>query len=201
MSEPSVAPEAQRRAGRFPIRAAALGLLALAAIIALVSLFGKDDDGAGAPAEATDPLATVSSATGETPSATSGNESTQSTAPAPAPSDAPSSTDATVAAEPTPEGVTVLITSQSWNAANQSIEVVGTVQGIAIESSTCTASATLDGAAVTASVEGVFDGSGTSCGLIAIPMAGHPPGSYQVVIEFASASGSGTSEPVVVTVP
>lgn len=93
-----------------------------------------------------------------------------------------------------------MITSQDFNAGSNAIEVVGAVQGVATETSQCTAVAS-GPAEVTASVSGVFDGNATSCGLIALPMAGQPAGEYSVTITFDSPSGKGVSEPVVVSVP
>jgi hypothetical protein len=201
------APHTDATARRRPhtVRAAALGLLALAALIAAVTLFGKDDDGGSAAGEGSSsasatPTTTASSAS--QPASTSASAAPATTPPATTPAQ-PTPTDATSGQSevPAPTGVTVLITSQTWNAGTKAIEVVGSVQGVATETSTCTATATMGGASASAAVPGTFDGQGTSCGLISIPMSGKPSGTYQVVIAFDAGNGVAKSKPVSVDVP
>lgn len=188
------------------LRAAALGLLAIAALIAAVTLFNTDNDSNGASGESGS--TTVAEATSEpTAQASTTAPPAEPTTAAPAEQTgtpaAPSSTDSTAGqSQPTAlPGVTALITSQSWNSDTRSIEVVGAVQGVATQTSTCTATAVMGTTTQKASVEGTFDGQGTSCGLISIPMTGLPSGTYQVVITFESGSGAATSDPVNVNVP
>lgn len=199
---------------RTPVRAALLGLLALAALIAAVLIFGRGDDEAPAAGESVSASATPSSGasaastssapTSGMPSASSATGGQPTTVPPTStPPSSASPTDATSGQSepPAPAGVVVLITSQSWNAQTSSIEVVGSVQGVATETSKCTATATMGGSSATATVEGTFDGQGTSCGLISIPMDGKPAGTYQVVISFDAGNGVAKSQPVNVSVP
>ncbi|WP_134325123.1 hypothetical protein [Cumulibacter soli] len=219
---------------RFHLRAAALGLLALAALITAITLFGNGS-GSGDESSASDAPssseATEASETSEEVPPTSAEESSEppvtSEAPAtsepPASSEAPVTTDSATNAPPAsgsadvsgqtssddpPSDALVLITSSDWNADEQAIEVVGSVQGVASESSTCTATATPDGvdennadANKTATVDGTFDGQGTACGLMTIPMPDAKPGVYHVVIAFDDGSGQIKSDPVDVTIP
>lgn len=203
--EPTVATE---RGRRLPMRAAALGLLALAALIAAVLIFGGGDsessaagDSSSAPPPSTQSDTADSGAPTTTLAETSEGPALTTTQEAPTPTAAPTDATAGQTEALPPAGVTVLVTSQSWNSSSSSIEVVGSVQGVATQSSTCTAKATSGQTVVEATVEGTFDGQGTSCGLISIPMAGQPSGPYDVVITFDAGSGVATSEPVTVTVP
>ncbi|WP_153504552.1 hypothetical protein [Cumulibacter manganitolerans] len=197
-------PDTTARKRPHTVRAAALGLLALAALIAAVALFGKDDDRGSAAGEQSSASATSASSAPTTSSAASSSAPTTTSAPPVQTTPAqPTPTDATSGQSeaPAPPGVTVLITSQTWNAGTKSIEVVGSVQGIATETSTCTATATMGTTSASASVPGTFDGQGTSCGLISISMSGRPSGTYQVVIAFDAGNGVAKSKPVSVDVP
>lgn len=205
---------------RLPIRAAALGLLALAAIIALVAVFGSGGDSssqAPSASESLNPSESVESVPpgSETVAPESSNPSgeagsTDQTVTPSAPSEAmpPSASQDSVPSgsiveqdEPQPTGVTVLITSKNWNSQSGVIEVVGSVLGVTTNESTCTAIATQGAHSAAESVSGVFDGQGTSCGLISISMSGMPSGPYEVVIEFVSGQGTTVSDTVTIEVP
>lgn len=189
------------------IRVAALGLLALVALIAAVTIFGKDDPKPAAGEQSSSSASTSAPAT-SAESATSGAATTTPPATTPPSASVPPATSGAVPTDnatgqseaPAPSGVMVLITSQSWNSASQSIEVVGSVQGIATETSTCTATATMGTHSASSSVPGTFDGQGTSCGLITISTNGLPAGTYQVVISFDAGNGIAKSQPVSVDV-
>lgn len=184
------------RSNKRPLIVAAIGVLAVAIAITTFVLL-RQDGNTSAAGESDSASATTPSAS-ESVTTSAPSDSATTTAPTTPPSASP--TDQVASTEPAPPGVVVLITSQSWNATTQSIEVVGAVQGIATETSTCVA--TVTGPATSeASVPGVFDGNATSCGLIAVPMQGQPSGTYQVTVTFEAATGTAVSEPVTVQIP
>ena len=101
---------------------------------------------------------------------------------------------------PPTTGVEVVVTSSTWIADSESIQIVAAVTGVATQSGNCTATAVLGGDSATASVVALFDGRGTSCGTITIPMQGKLAGNWQVTVAFTYDSGSASSAPTTVKV-
>lgn len=102
---------------------------------------------------------------------------------------------------PLAEGAAVQVTSTQWIAGTASIEVVAAVTGIATESGSCTVVAVLGDLTATKEYPAFFDGKGTSCGVMQLPLTDRRPGAWSVTVVFDSPSGAAVAEPAWVHVP
>ena len=163
-----------------------------------------------------DPAApgTAAAATGSTAGATT--DGSHTTAPASTSAAAPTEygvpTTAAPAADPTdvatdapvtPEtgaDVTVLITYADWNSSASVVEAAG-YAGVVESGGTCTLTLSGSGGTATTTVPAEADASTTVCGGLQVPRSQLAAGTWQAVLSYASATSTGSSDPVEVTVP
>lgn len=160
---------------RRSIRAAAVGLLALAALIGSVLILRGGADGGGAPSSSEPAQASGSTPpTSQEPPAPSSADSTA--APSGAGTSAPAAASAATGFPPltgseAPVGVVVHITSALWSPGTGTFEITSAVTGVETQAGTCTATITGPGGTYSAEADAVFDGRGVSCGVMTVSAA------------------------------
>ncbi|MGY1845718.1 hypothetical protein [Modestobacter sp. SYSU DS0875] len=109
--------------------------------------------------------------------------------------------DAPVATDPErPSATDVVLTYAYWDEAAGAVLAAGFVSPLVEDGGTCTLVLTQGAAEVTATGSGQLDASTTSCPELSVPGGELRPGTWTAVLEYASGSGSGTSEQLPVEV-
>ncbi|WP_136519416.1 hypothetical protein [Cellulomonas telluris] len=190
----------------------AVGVLAAAGAVTLV-LALRGPGGSPADASATGPSASTSTgpseptdpAAPETAPGTAPGSAAPTAAPAPAPAPEPSAPATSAPGRPGggPDGrrtVDVVLGFAEWSTATRAIEASAYAQ-VYEEDGTCTLTATGGGATATTEQPALADVTTTSCGVMSVPAAQLRSGTWQVRVEYASATSTGASATVDVEVP
>ena len=155
----------------------------------------------GAPSPSTaSPSPTPTQSPAPAPSATETTQQSTSASPSPSAGQSNGQAGTGQPAVPPNQEIAVLVTSVTWDAASTSIQVFAQVTAVVTDSGTCTATAQSAADTSTTSVQAVFDGRGTSCGLMAIPMQGKQAGTWLVTVAFVSPDVTSTAKAVSVEI-
>lgn len=155
--------------------------------------------GASAPPSAASPTGEPS---GSLPSTSLSPTSALSTTPAPGALEPAPSAVATDAPRPAAgRDVAVTVTYSGWDNQAADVEVDGFVAGVVEQGGTCTLTLTSGSATVTQQHPAQADASTTQCGTVTVPGARLTAGQWRAVLGYSSATSSGASTPVSVTVP
>jgi hypothetical protein len=102
---------------------------------------------------------------------------------------------------PRPTDTDVVLSTASWDAGTATVQIGGYVSPLVEDGGTCTAELKRGDRTMTVEGPATPDASTTVCGGLEIAGAQLQPGSWQVVLSYASAQRSGSSAPMTVEVP
>lgn len=197
----------RRRRTALVISLSVILLLGIAVGVAALSGWGPFGD--GDPDPTSSPTATASATATETtgttaPPAPSPSPTATATQTAPAETTGPSAEPTDDPVDPTtPPGTdtaSVLITYASWEDSSSSVEV-GAYAALVEPAATCTLTLTQGSITRTQTIDALTDVSTMSCGGFQVARSELTPGTWTAVVTYGSATSSGTSAPVEVTVP
>ncbi|MGO1315650.1 MAG: hypothetical protein ACTMIR_01225 [Cellulomonadaceae bacterium] len=179
-------------------------MLAVAAAAVIASVLGLGPFGSTTPEEPAQPTTSTTPEPTTAPSSSLVDPTPSPTTPStkPEPSDEPT-VEPTASDEPTspPTGnVDVILVYAAWDAPSASVEASAYVTAFE-EAATCTLTLTQGPRTLTKTIDALQDVSTMSCGGLQVAGSGLTPGTWEVVVSYASASSSGTSAPTEVIVP
>jgi hypothetical protein len=88
-----------------------------------------------------------------------------------------------------------------WDAQGKQVEAAGFVAGVVETGGVCALELTRTGEHAEATRDAEADASMTNCGSLAVPADQLSVGEWSATLSYRSATSSGTSEPMTVTVP
>ncbi len=130
------------------------------------------------------------------PSATAGSTPSPSATPTKTPTSTPKPTTPAPTATPSAPAVatvSVQILNAAYDPSSSSIAVAGMVTDLVSDSGVCTATATQADKTVTAQAPGMADAAVTYCSNLSIALPAGSSGSWNVTLDFADATHSGTA--------